>query len=244
VNRAGLFPSTRRSVLEAARDGEAPERSRALDLLIGTYWRPAYKYIRRKWGVSAEDAADLTQGFFTRALEKPFFERFDPEKGSFRNFLRLALDGFVVNERKAASRQKRDPGREILSLDFEDAEGELARTPVPEAESMEEVFQKEWTRELFSLTVSDLEEECRARSKLAAFQLFERYDLESRGRDPSLSYASLAREYELSAAAVTNALAFARKEFRRLLLARLRELCGSEEEFRREARMLLGERGN
>src|SRR5258706_3795172 len=210
MSRGGLFPSTRRSVLEAVRAGEAPERSSALDLLIVLYWRPAYKFIRRKWGASAEDAADLTQGFFTRALEKPFFERFDPEKGSFGNFLRLGLDGFVANERKAASRQKRDPGRAILSLDFAEAEGELARTPVPESESMEEVFQKEWTRELFSLAVSDLEEECRTRGRLAAFQIFERYDLECQGHDPSLSYASLARELGLSATVVTNALAFAR----------------------------------
>lgn len=240
MSRAGLFPSTRRSVLEAVRVAEDSEKTRALDLLITVYWRPAYKYIRRKWGVSADDAADLTQGFFTRALEKPFFERFDRERGSFRNFLRLGLDGFVVNERKAASRQKRDPGQKLLSLDFGHAEGELAGAPFAGAESVEEAFQKEWMRELFGVAVSELEALCRERGRGTAFRLFERYDLESRGHDPALTYASLAAEFGLSAATVTNALAFARREFRRLLLERLRELCGSEEEFRREARQLLG----
>ena len=39
---------------------------------------------------------------------------------------------------------------------------------------------------------------------------------------------------------VTNYLAFARREFRRIVLEQLREMTGSEEEFRREARTLLG----
>jgi len=39
---------------------------------------------------------------------------------------------------------------------------------------------------------------------------------------------------------VTNALAWARREFRRIALERLRELCATEEEFRREARAVFG----
>ena len=39
---------------------------------------------------------------------------------------------------------------------------------------------------------------------------------------------------------VTNYLAFARREFRRLLLEKLREITSSEEELEAEARALLG----
>jgi hypothetical protein len=39
---------------------------------------------------------------------------------------------------------------------------------------------------------------------------------------------------------VTNYLAFARREFRRCVLAQLRDMTGSDEEFHREARSLLG----
>ncbi len=39
---------------------------------------------------------------------------------------------------------------------------------------------------------------------------------------------------------VTNYLAFSRREFRKLLLEKLREVTGSEAEFRSEARRLLG----
>jgi hypothetical protein len=39
---------------------------------------------------------------------------------------------------------------------------------------------------------------------------------------------------------VTNYLASARREFRRLVLKKLREITATDEEFRREARALLG----
>jgi hypothetical protein len=44
----------------------------------------------------------------------------------------------------------------------------------------------------------------------------------------------------LPATQVTDFLAAARREFRRLVLERLRELTGSEREFREEARLVLG----
>jgi hypothetical protein len=46
--------------------------------------------------------------------------------------------------------------------------------------------------------------------------------------------------FSLAVTDVTNYLAFARREFRRCVLEQLREMTGSEEEFRREAHFLLG----
>ncbi|HEY7924248.1 MAG TPA: hypothetical protein VII62_13770, partial [Vicinamibacteria bacterium] len=54
-------------------------------------------------------------------------------------------------------------------------------------------------------------------------------------------YATLAREFALPVTQVTNHLAWARRELRRLVLERLRELTASEDEYRAEARGLLGE---
>jgi hypothetical protein len=50
----------------------------------------------------------------------------------------------------------------------------------------------------------------------------------------------LAQEYGIPLTDVTNALAWARREFRRIALQRLREICGSEEEFQRETRAAFG----
>ena len=54
------------------------------------------------------------------------------------------------------------------------------------------------------------------------------------------SYAALAAELEIQTTDVTNYLAFARREIRRLVLEKLREITATEEEFRAEAAAVLG----
>lgn len=235
----GRFPTTRRTAVRGTGSEDPTERAQAWEALIAAYWKPVYKYLRFKWNESSEDARDLTQGFFTRAIEKRFFETYDPGRAKFRTYLRTCVDGFVANERKAARRLKRSGGTETLSLDFEGAEKELARQEVVDAVTMEDYFHREWVRNLFALAVERLREECSARGKEAAFRAFELYDLEEAGGTRP-SYQSLATELGLPVTQVTNFLAFARRELRRILLDRLREITGSEEEFRSEARQLLG----
>lgn len=229
------FPSTRRSAVVAAGSDDAGERRRGFEALVGAYWKPIYKFVRLKWEYSAEDAADLTQGFFARAIEKDFFHAYDVAKGSFRTFLRTCLEGFVANERKSASRLKRGGDVTTLSLDFASAEGELFEHPPAPGASPEEMFQREWVRSLFALALDDLRSECEARGKQIQFRLFERYDL-----DAGVSYGELAGEFGLPVTTVTNHLAWARREFRGLLLGRLREITGGEEEYRADAKVLLG----
>ncbi|NJL29730.1 MAG: protein kinase [Thermoanaerobaculia bacterium] len=127
----GAFPITRLSLVQAASSNDADHRQQAFGALIEAYWKAVYKYLRLRWHASAEDAQDLTQEFFARAFEKDFFARFDPERARFRTYLRTCLDGFAANERKAAQRLKRGGGAQLLSLDFESAEGELRQHDAP-----------------------------------------------------------------------------------------------------------------
>lgn len=235
-----MFPPTRHSVLEAIAGGEPNERQRALEALAEAYWRPLYKYLRLRWGQDAGEAEELTQGFFARALEKGFFAQYDPARARFRTFLRTCLDGYVANERAAARRLKRGGGTAPLPLDFPGVEAEVAGSAAwPEAD-VEELFRREWVRGLFASAVAELEARCREAGREIHFTLFQRYDLDPppEGRP---TYAALARDLGLPVTQVTNHLAAARREFRRLVLDRLRAATGSDEEFRREARDLLGE---
>ena len=233
------FPPTRHSIVHAIRSEDDGIREQAFDQLVAVYWKPVYKYIRMKWSVSNEDAKDLTQEFFAVAFEKEFFESYDPAKSKFRTFLRVCVDGFVANAKKAAARIKRGGQVQLLSLDFETAENELADIQLANDADPEEFFDREWVRSLFSLAVDDLKAHCQASGKLTHFALFERYDLDTtvEGRT---SYAQLAREFQLPVTQVTNFLAFARSEFRHYILDRLRRITGSNEEFRSEVRRLLG----
>jgi len=233
------FPITRLSAIAALRSDERLERVQALETVVAAYWTPVYKYIRFKWSKTDEEAQDLTQGFFTRAIEKDFFQAYDPVKARFRTFLRACLDGFVSNEDKAARRIKRGGETDFISLDFESARSELTRIALPVSESAEEYFDKEWIRSLFSRAVETLRILCQEHDKAVHFRLFERYDLDDEpGKRPS--YEELAREHGLPASAVTNHLAFARREFRRIVLDKLREVTANDEEFRDEARRVLG----
>ena len=236
------FPPTRRSVIEGVGSIDAEERERALETLCAAYWRPIYKYVRLRWNRPAEEAQDLTQGFFVEVLERELLKKFDPKKARLRTYLRVCVDSFVSNEEKAGRRQKRGGNLAHVALDLAAAEEELGEAvmdpaAIPSPESLEEFFEKEWLRSLFSLAVEELRELCNARQRERTFRLFEAYDLE--GHD-KISYEQLAKEYAIPVTDVTNALAWARREFRRITLARLRELCGSEEEFRREARAAFG----
>lgn len=230
------FPLTRHSVVMAAQSRDPEERERALEAVTGAYWRPVYKYVRMRWRMEREDAEDFTQDFFSRLLEKDFLAAYDPAKGKLRTFLRTCIDRLFQNQTRDAHRQKRGGAEMHVSLDFEEAEHELAAAS--NTESAEDYFEKEWVRNLFALAVERLRARCQSAGKSTQFTLFERYDLGDEEARPS--YAELARELNLALTDVTNYLAFARREFRRCVLDQLREMTGSEKEFRSEAQAILG----
>ena len=232
------FPLTRHSVVVAAQGRDPEERVRAMDAIISSYWRPVYKYVRLRWRVEREDAEDFTQDFFRRLLEKDFLASYDPAKGKLRTFLRTCIDRLFMNQVRDAHRQKRGDAALHVSLDFEEAEHELAASI--QTGSPEDYFEKEWVRTLFALAVERLRAQCQSAGKTTQFAVFERYDLGDADDEARPSYAALAEEFRIAATDVTNYLAFARREFRRSVLAQLRDMTGSDEEFQREARSLLG----
>lgn len=230
------FPVTNHSAIIGARSDDQLTRRRAFDTILASYWKPAYKYIRLKWQADNEDAKDLTQGFFANAFEKNHFASYDATKASFQTFLRTCLDGFVANERKAGRRLKRGGDMDHYQLDFATAETELAAHASTDLSS-EDYFHREWVRWMFTLAVDALRRRCDESGRNLHFQLFERYDLHD---DADVSYASLAEEFDLDTATVNNYLAAVRRDFRRVVLEKLREITATDEEFRTEARSLLG----
>ena len=232
------FPVTNQSAIAAARSEDHVVRQRAFDTILTSYWKPAYKYIRLKWQANNEDAKDLTQGFFANAFEKNHFANYDARKASFQTFLRTCLDGFVANERKAGKRLKRGGDANHFQLDFVSAEDEIAMQQAQDL-SPEDYFHREWVRWMFTMSVDALRERCEASGRMVHFQLFETYDLND-DDDETISYASLAKTFELEPATVNNYLAATRRDFRRIVLDKLREITATDEEFRTEARSLLG----
>ncbi|HXS93507.1 MAG TPA: hypothetical protein VN736_02815 [Candidatus Limnocylindrales bacterium] len=206
------FPATRDSLVDAAAAGGAQSHA-ALGLLVALYWKPAYKHVRIKWRRGNEEAKDLVQAFFTALIERNLLAGFDPAKGRLRTWMRSCLDRFVLKDFESASRLKRGGGSDLV-FDFDAAERELAAT----SPSPEEIFLREWEREVFTLALADLRQLCLAANKQTQHRIFEQYDL---AYEPRPAYADLAREHDIPVTTVTNHLAWARRELRRLVRERM-----------------------
>jgi len=218
--RDGRFPSTRISLLEAVTSDLSCD---AMNEVMALYWKPVYRFVRLKFQKNNEDAKDLTQGFFASVLQRDFFSRFDPEKASFRTYIRMAVERYAANQHAAAKCQKRGG-----DLQFEPVDEQALATESPEVE-----FEREWLRQLIFFALDDLRTHCGDTGKTVQFGIFQDYDLADGAR---LSYAELAAKYGVSESAVTNYLAWTRRMLRGFVMERLRHTTSNSRELHQEMR--------
>lgn len=229
------FTTTRWSVVLRAGESDGSKAAVALEELACLYWYPLYAFVRRK-GHSPEDAADLTQEFFTRLLAAEFLAGVDPDKGRFRSFLLTALNRFLIDEWKRAQTQKRGGGRAVLSLDAEiGEEGELKYQVESPNAGPEKLFDKAWAETILQRVLDRLEQECLAR-KDVRFQLLRPF-LAAGDDPPALSDA--ATQLGLSLTAFKSLLHRFRKRYRELLLAEIGQTVSSEAGLMAEVRELM-----
>lgn len=226
------YPITRISVIEALGSEDSDTRRVAADLLARAYWLPIASTLRTRWGLEDADAEDLTQEFLTAALLKEWLVGYDPGRARFRTFLRMCVDRFAANALQSSRRLKRGGGAQILPLD-EDLAAAVSD------DGADERFRQEWVRSVFSLALEALQEEAAGAGKEIHAAIFQAYDVDDRQQERP-SYRDLAARFSLSETMITNHLAWARRSFRRHVLAVLRSLAGSEEEYREDAQELLG----
>lgn len=233
------FPSTRRSLVSAVRRDDPDLRRAGFEALLAVYWRPVYTRLRLRWGAQPADAEDLTQEFFARAIERDFFSEYNPARARFRTYVRLCLDRFVANARRADGRIKRGGAATVLSLDVVRVERELSRVSAAFDESDAEMwFDREWVRSLFEASVEALRSETSGTAREVRFRILARHDLEPTHDENRPSYRAIAEEFGLPVTQVTNHLAWARRELRRHVHERLELLSGSDAEVREEAARL------
>lgn len=158
-------------VLEARKD--ASGRGPALEKLCATYWLPIYSYLRRR-GNSAEDAEDLTQGFFAYLLDSDFLDRPDPTKGRFRGYLIGALRRFLSNHFEKENAQKRGGSAKFLDWNRLDAEKEFSAVDKAQQDPSQ-AYETAWALALFAESLRRLELEQAAAGKSLQFAALKRY---------------------------------------------------------------------
>ena len=137
-----VFATTRWSVVLAAGSSAEPRGRAALEQLAAVYWYPLYAFVRRS-GHGADEAADLTQGFFALLLERDDLRRADPTRGRFRNWILVALRHFLANEREKARAHKRGGGHAPVSIDASAADSRFAHEPV-DVRTPETAYRRAW----------------------------------------------------------------------------------------------------
>ena len=206
------FGTTSWSQVLTARDGSDTESSQALEALCERYWYPLYAYIRRQ-GNTADQARDLTQGFFVHLLEKDTLQRADPGAGRFRSFLLGSVRNFLSHDRERSSALKRGGPATTLSLDKELAERRYGREPAGQL-TPEEIFERRWALTVVEQAMRQLRAEYSQDEDRRRFARLQPYLV---GEEPHIPYRAVAEELGMTEGAVKAAVRRARQRFGDLL---------------------------
>lgn len=232
--RGGRFMTTHWSLVLAAGSETGAGSEEALAKLCEAYWYPIYVFIRRQ-GYSADEAADLTQGFFARMLEKSYLRDADPQRGRFRSFLLGCLRHFLSNERDRARTQKRGGEYVILPLERETAEGryllELRDELTPD-----KIFDRRWALTLLDRTLTRLRDEHLAKGKLTLFDALRGF---LTGDSVGVAYDTVARTLGTTEGAAKVAVHRLRRRFRDLLVEEVASTVADPHDVEDEIRHLL-----
>jgi RNA polymerase sigma factor (sigma-70 family) len=218
------FETTRWSLVVSAGQIGTPESKEALATLCSLYWYPIYLFVRRR-GYNADEAVDLTQGFFTRLLEKNDLATADRSRGRFRSWLLGCLKHFLANEWDRSHALKRGGGKSVLSIDAEDAEGRYLREPSHDM-TPERIYDRRWALTMLDQTLDTLKEECKRNGKTKLFEAL-KPSLAGEGRDEG--YAQIGSQLGMSEGAVKVAAHRLRARYRDILRIRIGETVDTEQ---------------
>jgi len=227
------FATTRWSLVLDARGRDAPTSEKALAELCESYWFPLYAFVRRQ-GHDPADAADLTQAYFAKLLEKDYLQDVRPEAGRFRSFLLASLKHFLYNEWDRRKALKRGGHLRMISLDASDAETRFSIQPV-ETLTPEDLYEQHWALAVLERTLNRLEEET-PRDKRARLESLRPFLI---GGEADRSYRQVAEELEISEGGVKVAVHRLRRRFGALLRQEIEHTVADPAQVDDEIRHLL-----
>jgi RNA polymerase sigma factor (sigma-70 family) len=224
-------------VLAAGRPG-SDGADEALARLCALYWYPVFAFVRRQ-GVPAEEAEDLTQGFFARIIEKGDLGDADRSRGRFRSFVLAACRHFLSNERDRARARKRGGGQLPIPIDVATAEGRYERA-LAHSETPERLYDRQWCLTLLDGVLEGLREDYEAAGKGRVFDRLKAFLTED---EASGTHAETGRELGMTGAAVKVAVHRLRRRYRDELRRRVADTVESAEDVEDEIRYLLATLG-
>jgi RNA polymerase sigma factor (sigma-70 family) len=218
------FPATAWSLVQS-KDEDPVKRRARFQRLFETYRKPVLSVLFRYHKLQPADAEDLTQVFFTSILEKPLLEKFDPERGSFRMFLKVELADFVRKAWREEHSVRR--GGKRTPLDEEPSEPSKAGDELDRA----------WVGNLIERAVEQARPLLAERGHERALEIFLLYDFTTK----PATYGALARKFGITVSQVREDLRIARACIREIMEAMVRESVSTHEGLANELRFVFDE---
>ena len=211
VHGPGVFATTHWSIVLEAQ-GESPAAQEALEKLCRTYWRPIYGFVRRH-GAGAEDAEDITQGFFALLLERKDLNSVRKEKGRLRSYLLASVKHFLADESRHAMAVKRGKGQRLIPLEeIREREGiDIERS---DRLTADQIYERRWALTVLQQVMERLREEYRSAGNVRFFDQMKTMLMDEAERP---SQAQVAGEFGMTENAVKQAFYRFRQRYQTLL---------------------------
>ena len=212
--------------------GDSDDKHQALSQLCENYWYPLYAYARRR-GHNNTESEDLTQAFFAELLDKNKLAAANQNRGRFRSFLLATMDNFLKNDWRSKQALKRGGGRQVISLDFDDAERRYQNEP-SQASTAESVFERNWAITLLNQVFNSVRQQYSENDKQELFELL-------KGNitgDSNLPYDEIAEQLNMKTGAVKVAVHRLRERYGQQLRLQIARTVESPEQVDEELREL------
>jgi hypothetical protein len=223
------FPTTHWSLIADAGGVSPDAKRRALSEMLKQYMPALRSHLTYNRKLNQHDASDLLQSFIAdKLLTQDLLRHANRARGRFRNFLLVTLNRFASNYFRHERAAKRSPGHRVC---LDDAIPSRDR-PCGEA------FDVSWARQVLSLTIDRMRDECRASARPDVWGVFEARILGPTlyQREP-IAYQALVQQLGFkSPTQATNTLITANRMFQRNLRAvvgaYVKEPCEIDDEIR------------
>ena len=223
------FPKTTFHLVCGLKEESLESRSEALERLCRRYWKPVYVFIRRARAKSNEDAKDLAQAFFLWALERDRLSKYESARGTFRNFLKLLLKGFLSDSEDSRKTLKRGGAVRIVPLEA-----------APEVADVDPDlgFDRHWKLQVIKRALVRVKRWCAESGRDIQFQAFREYQVAPDVKRPT--YAEVARRLNISESDVRNHLHSVRSRLQEALRAEVADTVTGPSELESEWASLFG----
>jgi DNA-directed RNA polymerase specialized sigma24 family protein len=205
----GPFRPTRWTLVGRASDSDEDVRKTALNDLAECYMPAIRLYLRRRKGMSHDQADDTVQGFMSdKVIEQGIVGQANKERGKFRNFLLVSLNRYLISRVRRDQAKKRSPETAAASLD---ADPDSAAGP----DQPDSIFEIEWARKLLADATARMKEQCEGSKRQSMWNVFENRILRPAMEDaPAMEYEQLASRFGFkSTKEVQNLLVNAKRRF-------------------------------